>query len=215
METLMKLIVGLGNPGPQYEQTRHNIGFRVVDRLASQHRWQWERHGRAMLASGTIDSEKVTFVKPLTYMNNSGQAVGELLRWYKLQPDALLIIYDEMDLAVGRVQLKPTGSAAGHNGIASIIQHVHTTAFPRLRIGIGRPTNHHLDTVSFVLGTPTGDEHTQLANGESRAVEAFPLILGHNLNTAMNIINPDPEKQRQTEEKRLQKREQREQNEHP
>lgn len=211
----MKLIVGLGNPGPQYELTRHNVGFRVVNRLASQHGWQWERHGRAMLTSGTVNSEKVIFVKPLTYMNNSGQTVGELLRWYKLQPYDLLIIYDEMDLAVGRVQLKPVGSAAGHNGMASIIQHVHTTAFPRLRIGIGRPTNHHLDTVNFVLGIPTGDEHAQLANGESRAVEVFPLLLEHSLDAAMNLINPDPEKQRQTEEKRQQKREQRVQNEHP
>jgi peptidyl-tRNA hydrolase, PTH1 family len=207
----MKLIVGLGNPGIQYEQTRHNVGFRVVDRLVSQYRWKWERHERAMLASGTISTEKVTFVKPLTYMNNSGQAIGELLRWYKLQPDTLLIIYDEMDLAVGRVQLKPSGSAAGHNGIASIIQHVHTTTFPRLRIGIGKPTNHHQDTVSFVLGVPTGDERIFLANGESRAVDVLPLILEHSIDAAMNLINPDPEKQRQAEEKRQQKREQREQ----
>src|SRR5262249_21706641 len=129
----MKLIVGLGNPGTQYEQTRHNVGFRVLDTVASQQNWRWERRGRAMLSTGTIGTEKVVLVKPLTYMNNSGEAVGELLRWYKLQPDDLLVIYDDLDLAIGRVQLKAGGSAAGHNGISSIIHHLHTNAFPRLR----------------------------------------------------------------------------------
>ncbi len=207
----MKLIVGLGNPGTQYEHTRHNAGFRVLDTLASQHNWHWERRGRAMLSTGTIGSEKVTLVKPLTYMNSSGEAVGELLRWYKLQPEDLLVIYDDLDLAVGRVQLKPGGSAAGHNGISSIIHHLRTNAFPRLRVGIGKPTNQHIETISYVLGTPTGDERIQLSAGESRAVDSLPLILEQSLDAAMNTINPDPEKQRKAEEKRRQKQEQREQ----
>ena len=92
----MKLIVGLGNPGAQYEQTRHNVGFRVLDALASQRNWHWERRGRAMLSTGIIGAEKVILVKPLTYMNNSGEAIGELLRWYKLQPEDLLVIYDDL-----------------------------------------------------------------------------------------------------------------------
>lgn len=207
----MKLIVGLGNPGTQYEQTRHNVGFRVVDALASQHNWRWERRGRAMLSTGTIGTEKVILVKPLTYMNNSGEAVGELLRWYKLQPEDLLIIYDDLDLAVGRVQLKAGGSPAGHNGISSIIHHLHTNAFPRLRVGIGKPANQHIETISYVLGIPTGDEHIQLDTGESRAIDSLPLIFEQSIDAAMNIINPDPEKQHKAEEKRRQKLEQREQ----
>jgi len=207
----MKLIVGLGNPGAQYEQTRHNVGFRVLDTLAKQRNWQWERRGRAMLSTGTIGMEKVVLVKPLTYMNNSGEAVGELLRWYKLQPDDLLVIYDDLDLAIGRVQLKPGGSAAGHNGISSIIHHLHTNVFPRLRIGIGRPTNQHVETINYVLGIPPGDERIQLETGESRAVDFIPLVLEQSIDAAMNVINPDPEKQRNAEEKRRQKLEQREQ----
>jgi PTH1 family peptidyl-tRNA hydrolase len=207
----MKLIVGLGNPGTQYEQTRHNVGFRVLDTVASQRNWHWERRGRAMLSTGTIGTEKVILVKPLTYMNNSGEAVGELLRWYKLQPDNLLVIYDDLDLAIGRVQLKAGGSAAGHNGISSIIHHLHTNAFPRLRVGIGKPANQHIETISYVLGIPAGDERIQLATGESRAVDVLPLILEQSIDAAMNIINPDPEKQQKAEERRRQKQEQREQ----
>jgi len=207
----MKLIVGLGNPGAQYEQTRHNVGFRVVNMLATQRNWHWERRGRAMLSTGTIGTEKVILVKPLTYMNNSGEAVGELLRWYKLKPEDLLVIYDDLDLAIGRVQLKPGGSAAGHNGITSIIHHLHTNTFPRLRVGIGRPTNQHVETISYVLGIPAGDECVQLDVGEGRAVDVLPLILGQGIDAAMNTINPDPEKVRKAEEKRRQKQEQREQ----
>ena len=206
----MKLIIGLGNPGAQYEQTRHNVGFRVLDALASQHRWQWERRGRAMLSPGVIGTEKVILVKPLTYMNNSGEAVGELLRWYKLQPQDLLVVYDDLDLAVGRVQLKASGSPAGHNGIASIIHHLHTNEFPRLRVGIGRPTNQRVETIGYVLGSPAGDERIQLEAGESRALDSIPLILEQSIDAAMNSINPDPEKQRKAEEKRRQKMEQRE-----
>jgi peptidyl-tRNA hydrolase, PTH1 family len=207
----MKLIVGLGNPGAQYEQTRHNVGFRVLDTMASQRNWQWERRGRAMLSTGTIGSEKVVLVKPLTYMNNSGEAVGELLRWHKLQPDDLLVIYDDLDLAIGRVQLKAGGSAAGHNGMSSIIHHLHTNTFPRLRVGIGRPANPRIETIDYVLGLPAADERIQLEAGESRAVDAIPLVLEQSIDAAMNIINPDPEKQRKAEEKRRQKQEQREQ----
>jgi len=207
----MKLIVGLGNPGAQYAQTRHNVGFRVLDALASQRNWRWERRGRAMLSTGTIGTEKVILVKPLTYMNNSGEAVGELLRWYKLQPDDLLVIYDDLDLAIGRVQLKAGGSAAGHNGASSIIHHLHTNMFPRLRVGIGKPTHQGVETISYVLGAPTEDERIQLETGESRAVEVIPLLLEQSIDAAMNTINPDPEKQRKAEERRRLRQEQREQ----
>jgi PTH1 family peptidyl-tRNA hydrolase len=206
----MKLVIGLGNPGSQYEQTRHNSGFRVVDMLADKLGWRWERRGRAVLASGTIGTEKVVLIKPLTYMNNSGEAVGELVRWYKVQPDDVLVVYDDLDLAVGKLRLRANGSAGGHNGVDSIIRHLHTNQFPRLRVGIGRPANNRMDTINYVLGVPPGDERIQLATGEEKAVESIPLIIEQDIGSAMNIINADPEAQRKAEEKRRRQQERRE-----
>jgi PTH1 family peptidyl-tRNA hydrolase len=200
----MKLIVGLGNPGSQYEQTRHNVGFRILDALATKYGWRWERRGRAMLANGVLENEKVVLVKPLTYMNNSGEAVGELLRWYKLQPEDLLIIYDELDLPPGKLRLRANGSGAGHNGLRSIVHHLHTQQIPRLRIGIGRPLNHRVENINHVLGVPPGDERIILSTAEDRAVEAIPLILRQGIHAAMNSINADPEAERKAEERRLQ-----------
>src|SRR5437588_8571480 len=138
----MKLVVGLGNPGPEYERTRHNVGFRVVDKLASKLGWKWsERRNRAMLASGVIGLEKVVLAKPITFMNLSGQAVGELVRWYKIQPEDILVVSDDLDLPTGKVRLRTRGSAGGQNGLKNILSHLHTDQIPRLRVGIGRPTN--------------------------------------------------------------------------
>jgi PTH1 family peptidyl-tRNA hydrolase len=201
----MRLLVGLGNPGAQYEHTRHNVGFRVVDMLAAHDGWQWERRKRVMLANGTIGSEKVVLVKPLTYMNNSGEAVGELVHWYKLQPEDLLVIYDELDLPIGKVRLRAKGSTGGHNGLANIVHHLHTNQFPRLRVGIGRPGNHRMETINYVLGIPPTDERIVLEIGEKRAAEAVPLIIQKGLETAMNSINLDPEEQKKLEEKQHQK----------
>ena len=208
----MKLIVGLGNPGQQYEQTRHNVGFRVVDRVAKALGWKWsEQRNRAILASGTLGPEKVVLVKPITFMNNSGEAVSALAHWYKVQPEDVLVVYDELDLPVGRVRLKSNGSAGGHNGIDNIIRHLHTNNVPRLRIGIGRPTNTHVETVSYVLGIPPLDERITLATGEERAAEAIPRIISQGVAISMNELNADPEAQRQAEEKRRLQKERREQ----
>ncbi len=208
----MKLVIGLGNPGSQYEQTRHNVGFRVVDKLAAQLGWHWERRGRTMVASGTIGPEKVTLVKPLTFMNNSGEAVGELMRWYKLQPEDVLVVYDEIDLPAGKLRLRPNGSAGGHNGLDNVIRHLHTNQFPRLRIGVGRPTHQRAETINHVLGIPPLDERIAITDGEDKAVEAIPLIIRQGIPTTMNIINADPEAQRKAEERRRQQLERREQN---
>lgn len=208
----MKLVVGLGNPGQQYEQTRHNVGFRVVDTLAKTLGWKWsEQRNRAILASGTIGPEKVVLVKPITFMNNSGEAVSALVHWYKVQPEDILVVYDELDLPVGRVRLKSNGSAGGHNGIDNIIRHLHTNAIPRLRIGIGRPTNARVETISYVLGIPPLDERITLATGEERAAEAIPRIISQGVAISMNELNADPEAQRQAEEKRRLQKERREQ----
>jgi peptidyl-tRNA hydrolase, PTH1 family len=190
----MKLVIGLGNPGPEYERTRHNVGFRVVDKLAAKLGWKWtERRGRAILASGTIGSEKVVLVKPITYMNLSGAAVGELVRWYKIQPEDVLVIFDDLDLPVGKIRLRARGSAAGHNGLDDIIRHLHTNAFPRLRIGIGHPTNSRMNGRDYVLGIPPSDERILLEAAEDRAVEAIQLAITQGIGTTMNLVNADPE----------------------
>lgn len=155
-----------------------------------------------MLASGTIGLEKAILAKPLTYMNNSGEAVSELVRYYKLQPEDVLVIYDELDLPLGKVRLRADGSAGGHNGIDSIIRYLHTNKFPRLRVGIGRPTNARVETINYVLGVPPTDERIQLTSAEERAVEAIPLIVRQGIATTMNIVNADPEAQRKAEERR-------------
>lgn len=208
----MKLVVGLGNPGPQYEHTRHNVGFRVVDKFAKKMGWRWnEQRSRAILASGMLGGEKIVLAKPLTYMNLSGQSVGELLRWYKLSPEDLLVVYDELDLPLGTIRLRPKGSAGGHNGIESIIAHLHTNEFPRLRVGIGRPANNRMDGASYVLGIPPLDERILLDTAEDRAVEAIELVITQGVGTAMNQVNADPEALRKAEEKRRRQQERREQ----
>ncbi len=208
-DDIMKLIVGLGNPGREYEHTRHNIGFRVVDKLAAQEGWKWnERRSRAILASGTLGPEKVVLARPITYMNLSGEAVGELARWYKVPPEDMLIVYDELDLPVGRVRLRPNGSAAGHNGMKSVIHHLHTDAIPRLRVGIGHPTNSHLQGRDHVLGVPSLDENILIARAEDRAIEAIRLLITQGIDTTMNLVNVDPEEaQRKAEERERKKRE--------
>lgn len=205
----MKLVIGLGNPGAEYERTRHNIGFRVVDKLAAQEGWKWnERRSRAVLASGNLGLEKVVLVKPITYMNLSGEAVGELMRWFKVRPEDLLVVYDELDLPVGKVRLRPNGSAAGHNGLDNIIRHLHTSAFPRLRVGIGHPTNSHTQGRDHVLGIPPSDERVEIDIAENRAVEAVELVLTQGIEAAMNAVNPDPEEtRRKLEEQQRRQRE--------
>lgn len=211
-EEIMKLVVGLGNPGPAYERTRHNVGFRVVDKLAEKLGWKWtERRARALLASGTLGSEKVILVKPLTFMNLSGEAVGELVRWYKAQSEDVLVVYDELDLPVGKIRLRPRGSAAGHNGLDDIIAHLHTNAFPRLRIGIGHPKHSRMSGKDHVLGVPPLDEHVLLERAEDRAVEAIEMWISQGITATMNAVNADPEAEQKAEEKRQRQKERQEQ----
>jgi PTH1 family peptidyl-tRNA hydrolase len=207
----MKLIIGLGNPGSEYERTRHNVGFRVVDKLAAKHGWKWnERRSRAILASGTIGSEKVVLVKPLTFMNLSGQTVGELVRWYKVPPEDLLVVHDELDLPVGKIRLRARGSAAGHNGLKDIIAHLHTDQFPRLRVGIGHPRSSRIQGRDHVLSAPSGDERILLETGEDRAVEAVEMAITEGLDKTMNVVNTDPEEAARKEAARLQRLKERE-----
>ena len=158
-----------------------------------------------------IGAEKVVLAKPLTFMNLSGQSVGELVRWYKVQLEDLLVVYDELDLPLGQLRLRTKGSAGGHNGVDNIIAHLHTNEFPRLRVGIGRPTNNRMDGASYVLGIPPGDERIMLDEAEDRAVEAVQLVIREGVGSAMNKVNADPEAARKAEEKRQRLRERQEQ----
>jgi len=210
----MKLVVGLGNPGQQYEHTRHNVGFRVVDRLATKWGWKWsERRGKAILASGIVGTEKVFLAKPLTFMNLSGEAVGELAHWYKVSPADILVVYDELDLPTGKVRMRAQGSAAGHNGMRDIIAKLHTSDFPRLRVGIGQPRNSHMKGRDHVLSAAGGDEGILLASGEERALQAVEMLLAQGLDLTMNAINTDPEEAAQKAEEQARKKREREEHE--
>ncbi len=186
----MKLIVGLGNPGGQYAATRHNVGFRVVERIAAGARWPWnDRRGPAVLAPGLIGDEKIVLAKPQTYMNESGLAVGPLVRFYKIDLADLLVICDDLDLPVGRVRLRAKGSSGGQHGLDSINAHLGSTEYARLRVGIGRPAPPRRGTISYVLSVPQGDEAIQLEAGETLAAEAALAWVREGTLAAMNRYN--------------------------
>lgn len=189
-----QLIVGLGNPEPKYEQTRHNIGFAAVDALArswkvplAENRKFQGEFGEGLGTRG----EKVRLLKPLTYMNNSGQAIRAAVDWYKISPESILVIYDDMDLPIGKIRLRLAGSAGGHNGMKSAIAHLGTQNFPRLRIGIGKPQNPSPDknTISHVLGRFSIAENQVIAEVLQSVVECVELSLKQGVEKAMNRYN--------------------------
>ncbi|MBR8834891.1 MAG: aminoacyl-tRNA hydrolase [Stigonema ocellatum SAG 48.90 = DSM 106950] len=189
-----QLIVGLGNPEPKYDQTRHNIGFAAVDSLSrfwkiplgENRKFQGE-YGEGIAARGA----KIRLLKPLTYMNSSGQAIQAVTNWYKLPPESVLAIYDDMDLPLGKTRLRLSGSAGGHNGMKSAIAHLGTQDFPRLRIGIGRPKDETNDsgTVSHVLGRFSSAETQLMSIVLQYLVEDLELCLKQGVEKAMNICN--------------------------
>lgn len=186
-----QLIVGLGNPEPKYDQTRHNIGFAVVDNLAQ--RWQMSlpknRRFQGEFAQGLVrGSKKVYLLKPLTYMNRSGQSVRAVVDWYKLAPESILVIYDDLDLPVGRLRLRLGGSAGGHNGMKSIISHLGSQNFPRLRVGIGK-SSADKGTVAHVLGKFSPWERECISQVLQLVVEGVELSLGEGVEKAMSLYN--------------------------
>lgn len=182
------LIVGLGNPGIEYARSRHNVGFQCVERLAAEHRLSFSKHQfKAILAQGDIHGRRTVLAKPLTYMNLSGTSVGSLAHFYKVLPSDLLVVCDDLDLPLGRLRLRPGGSSAGHKGMTSIINCLGTDAFPRLRIGIGRPGNG--DTVDFVLGRPNQDDEITMVRVLDRALGAISVFLTQGIEEAMNQYN--------------------------
>lgn len=181
------LIVGLGNPGPEYRGTRHNVGFAVVDELAKEHGIKVAKSkNKALYGQGSIDGRGVLLVKPLTFMNLSGQAVASFARQHGIQPDRILVIADDLDMATGRVRLKPKGSAGGHNGHKSIIQHLGSSDYPRLKIGIGASKD---NTIDHVLSKFKPIELPKIKDAVKLAVQGCEVAVSEGIERAMNAVN--------------------------
>ncbi len=193
----ISLIVGLGNPGAEYEHTRHNIGFMAIDRLAKA--WDislgkekrfYGVFGEGRLSRQMLTGNKIRLLKPTTYMNASGQSVRACADWFKCSPSQILVIYDDMDLPLGKLRLRPSGSAGGHNGIKSIISHLGTQDFPRLRLGIGRANKAGDGSVTnHVLGGFSGAENKLLPDILQFAEATVDSILNDGLEKAMSLYN--------------------------
>ncbi len=192
LEGPLVLIVGLGNPGPEYAQNRHNVGFRVLDGFAQAHQMAFRRilH-QALIAEGRMAGQRVILAKPQTLMNLSGRSVRPLVSHYRVPLNRLLVVYDDMDLPLGAIRLRPRGSPGGHNGMKSIIQALGTTEFPRLRIGIGRPPG-HMNPADYVLQDFRPDEEEILEGVLHRAVQAIRTFIEEGLEAAMNRFNAQP-----------------------
>jgi PTH1 family peptidyl-tRNA hydrolase len=188
----MRLIVGLGNPGAEYERTRHNVGWHVLDAFARKFRIDITRHEKnALTGSGRVAGGSVMVAKPLTYMNLSGDAVKLLINAYLESTDDLLVVYDDIDLPLGRLRIRPNGSAGTHNGMRSIISTINTEKFPRLRVGIGSAEQGRLR--DYVLDAFTAEEQPVVDKAVERAVDALVLFARGDLKRAMNQFNKDPE----------------------
>ncbi|MGL5944378.1 MAG: aminoacyl-tRNA hydrolase [Waterburya sp.] len=186
-----ELIVGLGNPEPKYDKTRHNIGFDAVDELAQV--WQMplkeNKRFQGLFAEGvTPGGKKIRLLKPLTYMNRSGQSVRAVVDWYKLQPKSVLVIYDDMDLPIGRLRIRLSGSAGGHNGMKSIIAHLGSQDFPRLRIGIGK-SDGKKETISHVLGKFNPTETQVITEILYTSVKAIEFSFKEGIEKSMSRYN--------------------------
>ena len=184
----MKLIVGLGNPGKRYKNTRHNIGFMFLDEVVGFYKYKFklDKAKQAEIAEININGEKVIFVKPQTYMNISGNAVNAVSKFYKIAVEDILIVYDDLDLDLGRIKIKHNGSSGGHNGMQSIIHSLSTSEIHRIRIGISKPTN---DTIDYVLGNFSKKELEEINIVLAQAPEIISLYLEGDFNALMNKYN--------------------------
>jgi len=185
----IRLIVGLGNPGPEYDRTRHNVGFSVVDRLASEWglSWQHSKPWHALYAKG----EKAILVKPASYMNRSGEPLQAVAQFYKVAPGEILVVLDDLALELGRLRLRPEGGTGGHNGLESIIVQFGTEAIPRLRLGIGAAPE--AGAVDYVLGRFFEEEAPIVEKTVGRAADAVKCAIDKGVLSAMNLFNQNPE----------------------
>ena len=185
----MKLIVGLGNPGKEYENTRHNVGFHYIDNFAKSLGLKIEKEKfNGLYCDTIINGEKVILLKPQTYMNLSGEAVRECMDFYKIKPEELIVIYDDVDTDLGNVRIRIKGSAGTHNGMKSVIENISTEEFARIRVGIGKPEDGE-DMISYVIGAIKEEDKEGLEKGVEKAFEAVVISLKENIDIAMNRLN--------------------------
>ena len=185
----MYLIVGLGNPEEEYGQTRHNMGFNTINKIAEKYDIKVNKskfHG--IYENAIIENQKVILLKPQTYMNLSGISIKEVMDFYKIDLKDILVIYDDMDIEPGKIKIRKKGGSGGHNGIKSIIENIGTEEFSRIRIGIGRPTPEK-DKINYVIGAISIEEKEKLEKGVEKSVEAVEEILKNGIDSAMNKFN--------------------------
>ena len=185
----MYIIVGLGNPEPEYSKTRHNMGFDVINILAKKNNIELNRSKfNAIYGTGVIENEKVILIKPQTYMNNSGEAVIEFVKFYKVDLKSIIVIYDDMDTEVGKIRIRAKGGAGSHNGMKSIVKELNSEEFSRIRVGIGKPTN-DFDRINYVIGNINQEEYLRLTDGEKLGAEAVEYWIKNGIDNTMNKFN--------------------------
>lgn len=188
----LTVIAGLGNPGNKYENTRHNVGFGTIDLLSSKYGIKVNKlKHKALTGEGTIAGERVLLVKPQTFMNLSGESIRDVAEWYKLPMDNIIIIYDDVDLPVGTVRIRPKGSSGTHNGMKSVIYQLQSDEFPRIRIGIGKAPE-GWDLADYVLGRFSPEETGAIRESIERAADAAAKIVSSGIAAAMNQYNGEP-----------------------
>lgn len=186
----MYLIVGLGNPGRQYEMTRHNIGFHTIDYMADEYGVKVNKlKFKSLYGEAEIGGEKAYLVKPQTFMNLSGESVIEFARFYKIPPENIIVINDDISLDTGRIRVRPKGSAGGHNGLKSIIYQLQSDAFPRVKMGVGSPSHEGYDLADYVLGRFTKEEIPVMEEAIKKASKAVLEIIKNGAQSAMNKYN--------------------------
>lgn len=186
----MYIVVGLGNPEPKYDTTRHNIGFHAIDVLSKKYNITLNKlKFKAVFGDGNIGGEKVILVKPQTYMNLSGEAVRDIASFYKVEPEKIIVIFDDVSLETGRMRIRAKGSAGGHNGIKSIIYQLNSDQFPRIKLGIGAPPHSDFDLADYVLGRFTSDEIKTLEPVLLDTADAVEGIIKNGIDDAMNKFN--------------------------
>lgn len=191
----MYIIVGLGNPGKKYEATRHNMGFMTVDQLAETHGIDVSKiKFKSLVGEGRIAGQKVLLVKPQTFMNLSGEAVRQVMDFYKIDPEELIVIYDDMDIPTGQVRIRKKGSGGTHNGMRNILQHIQTENFPRIRVGIGSGKKE--DMINYVTGNVSKSEREQYAEAVKYAALGAACIVEKGIEKAMNEYNIKPKKEK-------------------
>ena len=185
----MNLIIGLGNPEKDYAETRHNMGFNVINELAKIYNIEVNKSKfKSLYGSGIIEGKKVILLKPQTFMNLSGEAVNEIVSFYKIELDEILVIYDDLDIEPGKIRIRKSGSPGSHNGIKSVTHYLNSNNFARIRVGIGKPEN-NMDLIEYVIGGIDTEEKEELKKGVQKATDAVIEIFKNNIDSAMNKFN--------------------------